>query len=75
MRVECVAKIGGEERCVETARAVDTALLGDGEDNLEIAVWDVMLLQAAQRLKDGNHARLVVRTEDGCAVGADDTVL
>ena len=58
--VERIAKIGGEKRGIETARAVDAALLGNGKYNLEVAVWDVMLLQAAQRLKDGNHPRLVV---------------
>ena len=74
VRIERIAEVGVQEARIEAARAVDAALLGDGKDNLQIAVRDVLLLQLAQGLKDGDNARLVIRTEDGCAVGADHAV-
>ena len=71
VRVEGKADVGFEERSVDVLRAVHTALLGDGKDDLQIAVRDMLLAQAAQRLEDGDDARLVVRAEDGRAVRAD----
>ena len=74
VRVECKADVGVQERAVNVLRAVHAALLGDGKDDLQIAVRDVLLAQAAQRFEDGDDARLVIRSENGCTVRADHAV-
>ena len=74
VRVEGVAEVGVQERAIYAARAVDAALLRDGEDDLQVAVGDVMFPQTLQGLEDGGDARLVICAEDGRAVGADDAV-
>ena len=72
--VERIAEVGVQEARIEAARAVDPALLGDGKDNLQIAVRDVLLLQLAQGLKDGDDAYVkadieaVVRAAGGKAL-------
>ena len=75
MRIERIAEIRVEQRCIETARPVDPALLGNGKDNLQVAVRQILFLQTAQGLENGSDACLVVRTKDGRAVGADHAVL
>ena len=45
--IERIAKIRVEQRRIETARPVDPALLGDGKDDLQVAVRKILLLETA----------------------------
>ena len=59
---------------VQIFRAGAALFLADGENDLDVAMGQILLFQAAQGFQDGYHAALVVAAQNGGAVGFDDAV-
>ena len=75
VRVEREAHIRMQQAAVKMLRTMNAVLLRDREDDLQWAVRDGAFAQLAQCLKDGRDTGLVVGTENGRAIGADDAIL
>ena len=73
--VQGEAEIGMQEALVQVLGAVDPVFLCHGEDHLQGPVGDIPFLQLPQGLQDGGDTGLVIASQDGGAVGADDAVL
>ena len=58
--VQGITDVGMEQGSVQIFGSGAALLFADGEDDLDIAVGQVLFFQAAQGLQDGYHAAFIV---------------
>ena len=74
LAVQGIAHLSAQAGLIHATRAVDTALLRNGEEGLNVPVGCAAFCQQAQTLQNAFHAALVVTAQNGGAIAIEHAV-